>query len=81
MNNPTASPFDPIFHLHHCNIDRLWAMWQVDGHATEYPLAGGVAHHHRNDLMYRWHGGAAGYGTNATIATDIRCPTSPRSGR
>jgi hypothetical protein len=23
---------DPIFWLHHCNIDRLWAMWQLDGH-------------------------------------------------
>ena len=74
MNNPTASPFDPIFYLHHCNIDRLWAMWQVDGHATEYPVAGGAAHHHRNDLMYPWHGGAAGYGTNSTIATDIPMP-------
>jgi hypothetical protein len=74
MNNPAASPFDPIFYLHHCNIDRLWAMWQVDGHATEYPVAGGATQHHRNDLMYPWHGGAAGYGTNATIAADIPMP-------
>jgi hypothetical protein len=22
------SPFDPIFWLHHCNIDRIWASWQ-----------------------------------------------------
>lgn len=22
-----ASPFDPVFWLHHCNIDRLWALW------------------------------------------------------
>jgi hypothetical protein len=22
-----ASPFDPVFWLHHCNIDRLWGMW------------------------------------------------------
>ena len=21
------SPLDPIFWLHHCNIDRLWASW------------------------------------------------------
>ena len=27
------SPEDPIFFLHHANIDRLWAMWQVcQGH-------------------------------------------------
>lgn len=25
---PTAG-FDPIFFLHHCNIDRLWAAWQT----------------------------------------------------
>ncbi|QRV97159.1 tyrosinase [Ceratobasidium sp. AG-Ba] len=23
-----TSAFDPIFHLHHCNVDRLWAFWQ-----------------------------------------------------
>ena len=22
------SPLDPIFYLHHCNIDRIWALWQ-----------------------------------------------------
>ena len=24
-----TSPNDPVFWLHHCNIDRLWAEWQV----------------------------------------------------
>jgi hypothetical protein len=34
MVNPT-SPNDPIFFLHHANVDRLWAMWQdYHGHAT-----------------------------------------------
>lgn len=67
MGNPTASPLDPIFYLHHCNIDRLWAMWQMDGNANTYPLAGGDAEHHRNDIMYPWTGGAAGYGTNVNM--------------
>jgi tyrosinase len=25
-----ASPSDPLFFLHHANIDRLWALWQID---------------------------------------------------
>ncbi|RYZ54346.1 MAG: tyrosinase family protein, partial [Proteobacteria bacterium] len=28
MSNPFDSPQDPIFWLHHCNIDRIWASWQ-----------------------------------------------------
>lgn len=74
MTSAQVSPFDPIFFLHHANVDRLWAMWQADGHATDYPLAGGLAQHHRNDLMYPWTGGAAGYGTNAGIAASIPMP-------
>jgi Common central domain of tyrosinase len=64
MSTLTASPFDPLFYLHHCNIDRLWAMWQMDGHASDYPTAGGNAQHHSTDIMYPWTGGAAGYSTN-----------------
>jgi hypothetical protein len=56
MSNPTASPFDPIFYLHHCNIDRLWAMWQLDGHATTYPAAGAKPKHAPTDAMYPWVG-------------------------
>lgn len=74
MNNPSASPFDPFFYLHHCNIDRLWAMWQLDGHQNEYPTSGGNLHHHRNDIMYPWTGGAAGYGTNSSISSAIPMP-------
>ncbi len=25
----SASPNDPVFFLHHCNIDRIWAAWQA----------------------------------------------------
>ncbi|KAJ3193388.1 hypothetical protein HK101_004904 [Irineochytrium annulatum] len=28
MYDPTISPNDPIFFLHHANIDRIWGMWQ-----------------------------------------------------
>lgn len=67
MSSLTGSPFDPLFYLHHCNIDRLWAMWQLDGHATEYPVAGGRPQHHRNDIMYPWTGGAPGYSSNLSF--------------
>ncbi len=74
MSYPRYSPFDPIFYLHHCNIDRLWTMWQLDGHANEYPTTGGNPEHNRNDIMYPWTGGAAGYGTSASIASAIPMP-------
>jgi hypothetical protein len=74
MSFPSVSPFDPIFYLHHCNIDRLWAMWQADGHANEYPSSGGKPQHNRNDIMYPWVGTTAGYGTNVPLATSIPMP-------
>jgi tyrosinase len=27
MGNFTRAPLDPVFWLHHCNIDRLWEVW------------------------------------------------------
>jgi hypothetical protein len=32
------SPNDPLFFLHHCNIDRLWALWQFRHPGQQYPL-------------------------------------------
>lgn len=29
MSYPDVSAFDPIFFLHHCNVDRLFAIWQA----------------------------------------------------
>jgi tyrosinase len=26
---PMTSPNDPVFFLHHCNVDRIWAAWQA----------------------------------------------------
>jgi tyrosinase len=28
------SPLDPIFWLHHCNVDRIWAQWQAAGNVA-----------------------------------------------
>lgn len=33
------SPADPLFYLHHCMVDRLWATWQLDNHSVaQYSL-------------------------------------------
>lgn len=32
----SSSPNDPVFFLHHCNIDRLWASWQRRNGSTPY---------------------------------------------
>jgi tyrosinase len=34
--NSSSSPADPLFWLHHANIDRLWAVWQAN-HANAVP--------------------------------------------
>ena len=42
-----TSPNDPVFWLHHCNIDRLWALWQrVHTGASPYQPASGAAFGH-----------------------------------
>lgn len=35
---PTAGQ-DPIFYLHHCNIDRLWNLWLAQGGGRTNPLS------------------------------------------
>jgi tyrosinase len=31
MGGFTTAPLDPIFWLHHCNIDRVWEIWRAKG--------------------------------------------------
>jgi len=74
MTDAKVSSFDPLFYMLHCNADRLWAMWQMDGHMDEFPMAGGDPQHHRNDIMYPWTGGTPGYATTSTVAPAIPMP-------
>lgn len=48
-----SSPNDPVFWLHHCNIDRLWSVWQF-AHPTiagYLPGTGGPHGHNLDDAM------------------------------
>ncbi len=34
MSDPGLAALDPIFYLHHCNIDRMWAAWNAKGNSN-----------------------------------------------
>jgi hypothetical protein len=38
MNDPNMSARDPIFYLHHANIDRLWNLWLRKGGGRQNPM-------------------------------------------
>ncbi|MCX5613325.1 MULTISPECIES: tyrosinase family protein [unclassified Streptomyces] len=49
---PGTSPNDPVFFLHHCNADRLWARWQHTHPTAPYlPASGGPIGHNLGDTM------------------------------
>ena len=59
--SPGTSPNDPVFFLHHCNVDRLWAVWQFRHPGQNYPITvpnvggvGGNRPHGLNDPMPPW---------------------------
>ncbi len=34
MSDPGIAALDPIFYIHHCNIDRMWAAWNDKGNGN-----------------------------------------------
>ncbi|HEU0054345.1 MAG TPA: tyrosinase family protein [Longimicrobium sp.] len=53
------SPLDPIFWLHHCNIDRLWAQWNALGRRdttdtlwVEFPFSGNFVNSQGQSISY-----------------------------
>ncbi|KPQ36591.1 MAG: tyrosinase Tyr [Phormidesmis priestleyi Ana] len=74
MDSIPASPYDPIFWLHHANVDRLWAQWQDQGHSgpTFYPSAGKPFGHNLLDPMWPWDGGLSQPGNYGPPNTDLR---------
>jgi tyrosinase len=61
-----TSPNDPVFWLHHCNIDRLWAVWQrLRPAAAPYLPASGAAlgHNLLDNMIFSDHPPAPWSGT------------------
>jgi tyrosinase len=58
--DPGTSPNDPVFFLHHCNVDRIWASWQqrffAGQLAQSYPVTAAPTGHNLDDLMFPWDG-------------------------
>lgn len=74
IDDPATAPKDPLFFLLHCNVDRLWALWQrqfgrfdqavaasYDSNPTNRPG------HNLPDTMWPWNGVTGG----------TRPPTAP----
>jgi tyrosinase len=62
-----SSPNDPVFWMHHCMVDRLWARWQKRNPSEPYvPGSGGPTGHNLNDPMWPW-------STEADPPTPAKC--------
>ena len=52
-----TSPNDPVFYLHHCNVDRIWDIWQKRFPNKPYiPETGAATGHNLRDPMFPWDG-------------------------
>lgn len=55
---PGTSPNDPVFFLHHCNVDRVWALWQACHPGVPFvpgdAVSGAPVGHRLNDRMFPW---------------------------
>jgi tyrosinase len=74
MDSIPCSPYDPIFWLHHANVDRLWAQWQDQGHSGRdfYPATDQPFGHNLLDPMWPWDGGRSKPGNYGPAAVDLR---------
>jgi tyrosinase len=52
MSALDCSPNDPVFFLHHCNVDRIWAAWEERYGASYAPDSGWNQGWNLNDELY-----------------------------
>lgn len=52
MSGFNTAGLDPIFWLHHCNIDRLWNRWLAGGGGRSNPAAADTAWHNTNFTFF-----------------------------
>ena len=90
MANPVFSPNDPLFWVHHAQVDRVWSRWQEKRRAEgaslisiypppnePSPINGQVPPngHRRDDFMWPWVGTSPGYSVNASAAVQAMLPS------
>lgn len=73
-----TSPNDPVFFLHHCQVDRIWALWQQNhpGPDNYNPDGIGGYGHRLTDRMWPWDNGQSSPGGPAAIVRPL-IPTFP----
>jgi hypothetical protein len=49
--NTVTSPGDPLFYLHHANVDRCFEAWRRRHGTDTYPRSGPPAPHRWGDVM------------------------------
>lgn len=51
-----TSPNDPVFWLHHANVDRIWSQWETQHPGQTYsPQSGAAQGFNGTDTMWPWH--------------------------
>lgn len=65
MGDPGTAALDPIFYMHHCNIDRMWAEWNAMGNSN--PTDTAWLNGPKRTFVMPW-GGKAWYFTPMQVA-------------
>jgi hypothetical protein len=70
MGDTSTAPRDPIFWMHHCNIDRVWATWQPRAEARGVPMKSGWLDERFDNFLDPWGQMAPSKSTRDVIRTE-----------